>query len=281
MQTVTTIAALRETLAPWRRASEHIALVPTMGNLHAGHLQLVEAARKRADRVVVSVFVNPTQFGEGEDYASYPRTLEEDARKLRGQSTDLLFSPQPAEVYPDGSKTVVEVRELNKMLCGQFRPVHFNGVTTVVCKLLNMAQPDVALFGEKDFQQLLVIRRMAADLDIPVEIVGVPTVREADGLAMSSRNDYLSAAERRIASSLYRALCAAKETIEAGRRDFRQIEKQQLAVLRQVGFNPDYFSIRRRSDLLPAAEQDAGLVILAAAWLGEARLIDNVQLTVG
>ena len=281
MYTVTTIAALRERLAPWRRAGERIALVPTMGNLHAGHLILVEAGRERADRVVVSVFVNPTQFGEGEDYASYPRTLEEDARKLRGQSADLLFSPQPAEVYPAETKTVVDVRELNKMLCGQFRPVHFNGVATVVCKLLNMAQPDVALFGEKDFQQLLVIRRMVADLNIPVEIVGVPTVREADGLAMSSRNDYLSAAERRLAPSLYQSLCAAKEAIEAGSRDFRQIEQAQLAVLRQAGFSPDYFSIRRRGDLLPAADQDVALVILAASWLGKARLIDNVQLTAG
>ncbi len=280
MYTATTTAALRERLAPWRRTGERIALVPTMGNLHAGHLQLVEAGRECADRVVVSIFVNPTQFGEGEDYASYPRTLEEDAQKLHEARTDLLFSPQPAEVYPQGSKTVVEVQELNKMLCGQFRPVHFNGVTTVVCKLLNMAQPDVALFGEKDFQQLQVIRRMVVDLDIPVEIVGVPTVREADGLAMSSRNDYLSAAERRIAPTLYRSLRAAKETIEAGGRDFRQMEQAQLAVLRQAGFNPDYFSIRRRSDLLLAEKQDVDLVILAAAWLGKARLIDNVQLRV-
>ncbi len=281
MDTATTIAALRERLAPWRRAGERIALVPTMGNLHAGHLQLVEAGRERADRVVVSVFVNPTQFGEDEDYASYPRTLEEDVRKLRGRSADLLFSPQPAEVYPEDAKTVVEVREMNKMLCGQFRPVHFNGVTTVVCKLLNMVQPDVALFGEKDFQQLVVIRRMVADINIPVEIVGVPTVREADGLAMSSRNDYLSASERRIAPSLYQSLCAAKKVIEAGSLDFRQIEQAQLAVLRQAGFSPDYFSIRRCSDLLPAADQDGGLVILAAARLGKARLIDNVQLTAG
>lgn len=278
MYTVTTIAELRETLASWRRAGERIALVPTMGNLHAGHLQLVEAGRERADRVVVSVFVNPMQFGEGEDYASYPRTLEQDARQLRGRSADLLFSPQPADVYPDETKTVVEVPELNKMLCGRFRPVHFNGVATVVCKLLNMAQPDVALFGEKDFQQLVVIRRMVADLNIPVEIVGVPTVREADGLAMSSRNDYLSAAERRIAPSLYQSLCAAKEAIEAGSRGFRRIEQAQLAVLRQASFSPDYFSIRRRSDLLPASEQDVDLVILAAAWLRKARLIDNVQL---
>jgi len=281
MYTATTIAALRERLASWRRTGERIALVPTMGNLHAGHLQLVEAARKRADRVVVSIFVNPTQFGEGEDYASYPRTLAEDTRKLCARSTDLLFSPQPAEVYPEGSKTVVEVRELNRILCGRFRPVHFNGVTTVVSKLLNMVQPDVALFGEKDFQQLLVIRRMVADLDIPVEIVGVPTVREADGLAMSSRNDYLSVAERLIAPSLYRSLRAAKQLIEAGGRDFRQIEQQQLEALRQVGFNPDYFSIRRRSDLLLAEKQDVDLVILAAAWLGKARLIDNVQLKAG
>jgi pantoate--beta-alanine ligase len=281
MHTATTIAALRERLAPWRRAGGRIALVPTMGNLHAGHLHLVEAGRECADRVVVSVFVNPIQFGESEDYASYPRTLEEDARKLRGQNADLLFSPQPTEVYPEGSQTVVEVRELNRTLCGQFRPVHFDGVATVVCKLLNMAQPDVALFGEKDFQQLLVIRRMVADLNIPVEIVGVPTVRAADGLALSSRNDYLSASERRLAPALYRSLCAAKEAIEAGSRDFRQIEQVQLAVLRQAGFSPDYFSVRRRNDLLPAADQDVALVILAAAWLGRARLIDNVQLTAG
>ncbi len=210
MQTVHTIAELRAQVAVWKRAGERVAFVPTMGNLHRGHIHLVERARAWASRIVASIFVNPLQFGPNEDFAAYPRTLAEDSRQLAAVGLDLLFAPGVAEVYPRPleAMTHVTVPELPAVLCGASRPTHFLGVTTVVTKLFNMAQPDVAVFGEKDWQQLVIIRRMAADLDMPVEIVGVPTVREADGLAMSSRNGYLSPEQRAVAPTLYATLQA-------------------------------------------------------------------------
>ena len=277
MQVVETLADLRAELDRWRQENQSIALVPTMGNLHRGHLCLISAARARAQKIVATIFVNPTQFGEGEDFASYPRTLDEDVQKLRSQSTDLLFVPSVERIYPNIPCTTVEVPGLTGELCGQFRPQHFVGVTTIVCKLFNMVQPDIGYFGEKDFQQLVLIRRMVTDLDIPVEIVGVPTVREDSGLALSSRNAYLSPDERKRAPLLYRTLCNARRDMENGRRDFRNLEDELVEGLRRVGFKPDYFSIRCVSNLTLAEPDDRALVVMTAAWLGKARLIDNIQ----
>lgn len=281
MQTVRTSTALRSAVAAWRQARERIAFVPTMGNLHAGHLALVEHAARLADRVVVSIFVNPMQFGQGEDYESYPRTLSEDSTRLAEAGVSLLFAPAVEEMYPAGYQSVtrVEVQGLSDILCGAARPGHFVGVATVVAKLFNLVQPDVAVFGEKDYQQLLVIRRMVADLCFPIDIVGVPTVREPDGLAMSSRNSYLTAEERERAPLLYRALCEAAERLQGGEQDFRAIEAAGEVKLRAAGFGPDYFTIRRAHDLMPPGAEDKELVILAAARLGRARLIDNLPVS--
>lgn len=280
MQEIETVERLRTAVKQWRAEGESIALVPTMGNLHRGHLLLVEKAGQMADRVVVSIFVNPTQFGPGEDFESYPRTLDEDRQKLREQGyTDLLFCPSTDQLYPSGSRAAawVEVPDLSEKLCGRYRPGHFRGVATVVCKLFNLVQPDVAVFGEKDFQQLMVIRRMTADLHFPVRIEGVPTVREEDGLALSSRNLYLTPDERKRAATLYRSLVQAECALQAGNEDFRQVEGEQLEGLRKIGFRPDYFSICRIEDLEPAGGEDKNLVILTAAWLGKTRLIDSLR----
>lgn len=279
MQILETVESLRAEVLRWRSEGKRIALVPTMGNLHAGHLRLVEAAKQHADRIVVTIFVNPTQFSEGEDFDSYSRTFEEDARKLLAAQTDLLFAPAVAEIYPVRNRTVVEVQGISDILCGAFRPGHFSGVATIVCKLLNLVQPDDAFFGEKDFQQLTVIRCMVTDLNIPARIHGVETVREADGLAMSSRNGYLSPKERLLAPNLYQALCAARDEIAGGALAYGEIEAWQMERLRREGFNPDYFCVRRRSDLSPPAGGETELMILAAAWLGKARLIDNLKVT--
>ena len=279
MQTIHAIQPLREILKTWRGQDETIAFVPTMGNLHAGHVHLVEQAKSHADKVVVSIFVNPTQFSAGEDFGAYPRTPVEDAEKLILAGADVLFMPEAGEIYPGNPATFVEVPGISDELCGAFRPGHFRGVATVVCKLFNIVQPDIALFGEKDFQQLAVIRRMVADLNLPVNIVGVPTVREASGLALSSRNGYLSAAEKQRATALYQSLLAAKSALEAFDRDYRAIEDRQTNVLLEAGFKPNYFAIRRL-DLSKPGYDDSELVILAAAWLGRARLIDNVQVRV-
>jgi pantoate--beta-alanine ligase len=278
MQTVHTIAELRARVATWKRADERVAFVPTMGNLHRGHIHLVERARELAPRTVASIFVNPTQFGPKEDFAGYPRTLDEDSRQLVAVGLDLLFAPGVAEMYPRplDEMTQVTVPELSGILCGASRPIHFRGVATVVSKLFHMVQPDVALFGEKDWQQLMVIRRLVADLDFPVQIVGVPTVREPDGLAMSSRNGYLTAAERAIAPVLYATLTACAERLGAGERDYDRLANEAKARLAAAGFRPDYFEIRRARDLQLPAEGDTDLRILAAAWLGRARLIDNL-----
>ena len=279
MQTVTSIEALRAVLQGWRREGLRIGFVPTMGNLHAGHMSLLAAARYRADRVVASVFVNPLQFGPSEDFDLYPRTPEEDARLLTGERCDLLFLPTVEEMYPEGKDqaTRVLVRGLSDTLCGAVRPGHFEGVATVVAKLFGIVQPDVAVFGEKDFQQFTIIQRMTRDLSIPVEVVGAATVRAPDGLAMSSRNRYLSEPERRVAPRLFAALLTAAQRIGAGDADFAGIETQGLQALRDAGMRPDYFAVRDAATLKSPAPQSRDLVVLAAARLGRARLIDNLR----
>ncbi len=281
MQTVTTIETVRAHVRAWRAAGDRIALVPTMGNLHAGHGSLLTLARARAARVVASVFVNPIQFGPSEDFAAYPRTLAEDEQLLRAARCDLLFAPPVEEIYPDGGTqaTVVTVRALSEILCGPFRPGHFDGVATVVAKLFGIVQPDLAVFGLKDYQQYMVIRRMTLDLALPVQVVGAPTVRAADGLALSSRNRYLSAAERARAIAIYQALRAGAMALRDGARDYAALEQHGRQALEQAGLLPEYFSILAAHDLsLPQADADpAGLIVLTAARLGRARLIDNLQ----
>lgn len=278
MITVSTIAKLRQVIKNWRSLGESIAFVPTMGNLHQGHLQLATAAKQRADRLVVSIFVNPTQFGVGEDFQNYPRTEDEDARKLTEIGADLLFLPEVAEIYPNENSTMVSVPDLSSILCGAFRPGHFTGVATVVCKLLNIVQPDHVFFGLKDFQQLTIIKTMVSDLNLPVEISAVDTVREADGLALSSRNSYLDDHERKQAPLLYRTLCEARDDVLSD-REASEIERQAIALLENSGFTVDYFSVCRQSDLKKAELADQDLVILAAARLGKTRLIDNIRFT--
>ena len=278
MDTATDIRAVRSALIPVRRAGRRIALVPTMGNLHAGHLALVARAREVADCTVVSIFVNPFQFGEGEDWAAYPRTFEQDKAKLEAAGADLLFAPVARDIYPDGPARItrIEVPQLGNVLCGAFRPTFFRGVATVVGILFNVVAPDRALFGEKDYQQLVLIRRMVRDLKMPIDIVSVPTVREADGLAMSSRNGYLNKQERRIAPGLYQTLCEIRQAISDGEQDFPALEARGMGMLRERGFGPDYLAVRRADDLAVAKAGDRRLRVLAAAWLGRARLIDNI-----
>lgn len=281
MDTVYDLQSLRSVIADWKHHGDSIAFVPTMGNLHAGHLSLLEEAGRLADRTVVSIFVNPIQFGKGEDYERYPSTLEEDSRKLAAGGLDLLFAPDLKQLYPVGIDvdTRITVPRLSNILCGKFRPEHFTGVATVVSKLFINVQPDIALFGEKDYQQLLVIKRMTADLCMPVRVIGIPIMREADGLAMSSRNSYLSAAERRIAPCIYQALQQAAAKLRLAPGDVANIEAQGMQSLADSGFRPEYFSVRRTKDLDEPAPGDTQLTILVAAWLGAARLIDNVQVS--
>ncbi len=278
METVATVSVLRARIKFWRRGNQRIAFVPTMGNLHAGHLRLVERAQQLAERVVVSCFVNPMQFGPGEDLAAYPRTLEADQQALEALGADLLFVPEVQEVYPQGHETAtrVTVPDLDAILCGQSRPGHFAGVATVVAKLFNMVQPDTALFGRKDYQQLAIIRRMARDLCWPIAIEAVDTVREADGLAMSSRNQYLTAAERAVAPHLYRSLQQLAGRIRAGERDFEPLQQEAMDSLAKRGFTPEYVEIRQADSLMVPVQQEEALVVLAAARLGKARLIDNL-----
>jgi pantoate--beta-alanine ligase len=279
LDTVTTIAAVRERVRGWRSSGLRVAFVPTMGNLHAGHVSLIEAARRHGERFVASIFVNPMQFGPNEDFAHYPRTPTEDARMLEHAGCDLMFMPDVAEIYPNGAEraTRVEVPALSRILEGEFRPGHFEGVTTVVAKLFHIVEPQVAVFGEKDFQQLTVIRRMVAELCMPVEIVAAPTVRHPDGLAMSSRNQYLTAAERELAPKIYATLEAAARRLRASEADFTGIERAGFHALEEAGFRPDYFSIRQSADLSPAVPAARELVVLTAARLSKARLIDNVR----
>ncbi len=276
MQTVNKVPELRDVIKTWRVAGASVAFVPTMGNLHAGHLKLVNEAKKKADYVVVSIFVNPAQFGAGEDFETYPRTEHEDREKLDAANTDLLFLPAVADIYAPDTKTVVTVTELSDLYCGVSRPGHFSGVATIVCKLFNIVQPNVALFGLKDFQQWVVIRTMVRDLNIPVEIIGVDTVRESNGLAMSSRNGYMTDAEKQVAPKLYQTLCAARDSVLMGVQSYPDIEWQALVFLEKAGFEPDYFSVCRSSDLKKATAEDLDLVLLAAAKLGKTRLIDNI-----
>jgi len=279
MQTVARPSELRALVAAWRRNGERIAFVPTMGNLHAGHGSLVGCASELADRVIVSIFVNPLQFGPNEDFAAYPRTPGEDRRVLESLQVDLLFAPEVADIYPRGQESTarVHVPVIEDILCGAFRPGHFMGVATVVTKLLNIVQPDVAVFGEKDYQQLLIIRRATLDLCMPVEIVGVPTTREPDGLAMSSRNRYLSAQERAVAPVIHTELERARAAIESGSNDFAAIVRRGAETLQKAGFRPDYFEIRDARTLDEPSTQSRELVVLTAARIGRARLIDNVR----
>jgi len=279
METVTTVRGVRERVQAWRRAGARVVFVPTMGNLHAGHVSLIEAARRYGERFVASIFVNPMQFGPNEDFAHYPRTPREDEGMLGAAGCDLMFMPDVAEIYPHGSERTarVEVPGLSRILEGEFRPGHMEGVSTVVAKLFHIVEPDVAVFGEKDFQQLTLIRRMVAELCMRVEIVGAPTLRAADGLALSSRNQYLTAAERKLAPVIYQTLEAAAARIRAGDADFASIERFGFQTLERAGFRPDYFSVRRAEDLGGATVATRALVILAAARLSRARLIDNVQ----
>lgn len=282
MKTVQTLAALRAALADARRAGQRIAFVPTMGNLHSGHIQLIHTAKQHADLVVASIFVNPLQFGPSEDLDSYPRTLAADQDKLQEAGCALLFAPGVADMYPHGqsAQTLVSVPGVSEGLCGDSRPGHFTGVATVVCKLFNMVQPDVAVFGQKDFQQLAVIRRMVRDLEIPVQIIGEPTVRATDGLALSSRNGYLNEAERALAPVLYRTLQQIAQGLQSGQRDYAALCSGGIQALQAAGLRPDYLEIRDALSLVPASEapDSPSLVILAAAFLGKTRLIDNLTI---
>lgn len=277
-----TIADLRATVAEWRRTGQTVALVPTMGALHEAHMTLMREARSRADRVVATIFVNPTQFAEKEDLSTYPRREAKDIERLQQDQIDLLFAPGISEIYPDGFATTVTVTGVSEGLCGDHRPGHFEGVATVVTKLLLQTLPDIALFGEKDFQQLQVIKSLTRDLDIPVEIIGIPTVRESDGLAMSSRNTHLAPSERALAPILHRVLSEAATKISAG-DDILQTCTAAKTSLQKAGFGPvEYFEARNATtlaepDMTPGATQP--LRILAAAWLGSTRLIDNIAIT--
>jgi pantoate--beta-alanine ligase len=277
MKTETTISGLRAALRAARKAGKSIAFVPTMGNLHEGHITLVKNAKRRADLVVTSIFVNPTQFGVNEDFDKYPRTLAADSALLADAQCDLLFAPDAREMYPDGrsQSSSVSVSGITDVLCGKSRPGHFTGVATVVSKLFNIVQPDMALFGEKDYQQLAVIRRFTRELCFPVDVVGVPTVRADDGLALSSRNGFLSADERKLAPQIYKTLGSLRTAIEGGQRDYAMLTSAANAHLEKCGFVPDYLEIRRQ-DLDPAGPDDKALVILVAAKLGSTRLIDNL-----
>ncbi len=283
MRTVTTIAEVRAHVGRWHDEKQGVVFVPTMGNLHAGHLSLIEAARQHGDKFVASIFVNPMQFGPNEDFAHYPRTPKQDADMLERAGCDLMFMPDVGEIYPNGADqaTRVEVPGISDILCGEFRPGHFEGVATIVAKLFHIVDPDVAIFGEKDYQQLTVIRRMVADLCLRVEIVGAPTVRESDGLAMSSRNQYLDESQRKIAPAIYRQLTQAVEALRSGVRDYTRIETAGRAALDGAGLRTEYFSVRDARTLASARPDTKHFVVLTAARLGKARLIDNVQYTAG
>lgn len=272
-----TLGALRQTVAAWRREQARVAVVPTMGALHEGHVSLVKAALARADRVVATIFVNPKQFNNAADLANYPRTDKADEDALATAGAHLIYRPDGAQMYPKGFATTVSVSGVSEGLCGAFRPGHFDGVATIVAKLFLQTGADLAFFGEKDFQQLHVVRRMALDLDISIEVVGCPTVREADGLAMSSRNARLAEAERRIAPKLAGALFEAAERISAGEPVSSAIEQARAAIVRAGFREVEYLELRADEDLLPMQALDRPARLLAAAWLGEVRLIDNVE----
>ncbi|ASL89427.1 TPA: pantoate--beta-alanine ligase [Serratia marcescens] len=276
---IETLPMLRQQIRRWRQEGKRIALVPTMGNLHDGHMTLVDEARARADVVVVSIFVNPMQFDRPDDLARYPRTLQEDSEKLTRRGVDLVFAPAPAAVYPQGleQQTYVDVPGISSILEGASRPGHFRGVSTIVSKLFNLVQPDLACFGEKDYQQLALIRKMVADMGYDIDIVGVPTVRAKDGLALSSRNGYLTAEERKIAPQLSKIMNALAQQLANGERHVEELLEQTAEQLRTAGFTPDELFIRDADSLQPLTVDSQRAVVLMAAWLGKARLIDNQQ----
>ncbi|EHL5687474.1 TPA: pantoate--beta-alanine ligase [Escherichia coli] len=277
MLIIETLPLLRQQIRRLRMEGKRVALVPTMGNLHDGHMKLVDEAKARADVVVVSIFVNPIQFDRPEDLARYPRTLQEDCEKLNKRKVDLVFAPSVKEIYPNGTEThtYVDVPGLSTMLEGASRPGHFRGVSTIVSKLFNLVQPDIACFGEKDFQQLALIRKMVADMGFDIEIVGVPIMRAKDGLALSSRNGYLTAEQRKIAPGLYKVLSSIADKLQAGERDLDEIITIAGQELNEKGFRADDIQIRDADTLLEVSETSKRAVILVAAWLGDARLIDN------
>ncbi len=277
MLIIETLPLLRQQIRRLRMEGKRVALVPTMGNLHDGHMKLVDEAKARADVVVVSIFVNPMQFDRPEDLARYPRTLQEDCKKLNKRKVDLVFAPSVKEIYPNGTEThtYVDVPGLSTMLEGASRPGHFRGVSTIVSKLFNLVQPDIACFGEKDFQQLALIRKMVADMGFDIEIVGVPIMRAKDGLALSSRNGYLTAEQRKIAPGLYKVLSSIADKLQAGERDLDEIITIAGQELNEKGFRADDIQIRDADTLLEVSETSKRAVILVAAWLGDARLIDN------
>ena len=281
MESIFNVQSLRAQSKAWQLSGLTVAIVPTMGNLHSGHLSLLERAKDLADRTIVSIFVNPIQFGVGEDYDSYPSTIDEDLQKLEIAGVDTVFMPDLKELYPGGTEvdTRITVPEISDILCGEYRKGHFSGVATVVAKLLINSTPDYALFGEKDFQQVLVIRRMVVDMLLPVQIVSMPTCRETDGLAISSRNRYLSRQERGKSSAIYSALQSAVERLRNGAFTVEEIEQEGFISLTEMGMKVEYFSIRRQKDLLPVNSSDRNIVVLTAVWLGSARLIDNLKVT--
>jgi len=282
MQSFEHVPALRALVAEWRGQNKTIGFVPTMGSLHNGHRSLVANARARCDRVVVSIFVNPTQFSAGEDFEDYPRTIDADKLALVVDGVDALFLPKVKDLYPrgvDNATTMVSIAGLNSELCGAHRDGHFDGVLTVVNKLLNIITPDMLFLGQKDFQQLYMVKQMVSELLIPVEVIGVPTYREADGLAMSSRNQYLTEADRPKASSLYNILCSISESLNQGNNDFSALENAALSKLQNLGFVPDYIEVRRQQDMAKAKAEDKELVVLGAAKLGKTRLIDNAEVS--
>lgn len=277
MLIIETLPLLRQQIRRLRMEGKRVALVPTMGNLHDGHMKLVDEAKARADVVVVSIFVNPMQFDRPEDLARYPRTLQEDCEKLNKRKVDLVFAPSVKEIYPNGTEThtYVDAPGLSTMLEGASRPGHFRGVSTIVSKLFNLVQPDIACFGEKDFQQLALIRKMVADMGFDIEIVGVPIMRAKDGLALSSHNGYLTAEQRKIAPGLYKVLSSIADKLQAGERDLDEIITIAGQELNEKGFRADDIQIRDADTLLEVSETSKRAVILVAAWLGDARLIDN------
>lgn len=280
MQVIQTISELRDTISSYKNNNEVVGFVPTMGNLHAGHLDLVDKSLSKANRTVVSIFVNPTQFDQSSDLEAYPRTMEEDLAKLKAVGADIAFAPQAKEMYPQGGLvTEVDVPKISVLHEGSSRPGHFRGVATVVCKLFNIVAADIAIFGQKDFQQLSLIRQMVSDLDIPIEIIGAPTVRDPDGLAMSSRNGRLNVEERELAPNLYRVLKQIEKVIVSGKKEYVEAQNEAMSELSELGFKPDYIEVCNADTLNVAAQDDTNLVILAAAYLGEVRLIDNLQIS--
>jgi pantoate--beta-alanine ligase len=281
VERVESAADLRTLIAEWREAGDTIALVPTMGNLHKGHLSLVQLAAEQVEHVIVSVFVNPTQFGPDEDYAEYPRTLDMDARRLSRAGVDVLFCPSVESIYPNGTddSTTVLVPGLSDELCGEHRPGHFQGVTSVVCRLLNICSPNLAVFGQKDYQQFVILQRMVVDLHLPVRLIAGPTERESSGLAMSSRNSNLDKDQAEAATIIYKSLQNLKAKLEAGEREFAVLEQAAMAEITAAGLVPEYVAIRRVADLTVADAHSLKLMLLAAASLGQVRLIDNLPVS--